>query len=69
MVRGGLEPPVLVLIYANVWLSIKVVRFLIISLVPKTLDSLPSCNFYLNLVIFFLVPCEKKIGLEDQFHS
>lgn len=61
LIRGRLEPPAL--IYANVRLRIKVVHFLIISLVLKTLDSLPSSNIYLNLVIF-LVPCEKKIGLE-----
>lgn len=29
-IRGGLKPLALVLIYANVWLRIKVVRFLII---------------------------------------
>lgn len=66
LIRGGLKALVLfVLIYAIVWLRIKVVCFLIMWLILKTLDSLFSSNFHLNLVaFFFLVPWEKKIVLE-----
>lgn len=66
LTRGGLKPPGVVLIYANVWLRIKVC-FLVAWLVLKTLDSLPSSNFYLNRVAFLELPgssLEKKIVLE-----
>lgn len=63
LIRGGLKALVLfVLIYAIVWLRIKVVCFLIMWLILKTLDSL-QFPFEPGR-FFFLVPWEKKIVLE-----
>lgn len=53
LIRGGLKALVLfVLIYAKVWLRIKIVRFLITWLILKTLDSLFS-NLHFEPGSFF----------------